>query len=230
MTLGRDYRGGGSCRPCVVGSIMGPSRCPAPRLSTGGRTPSGSAPTTAFRSHTCTTACGPGRDPRDSRGSASLVLCLPRTHMVLLSLHPPPPLSLSSLASMTTHHPLACIPASARDSGLSSSRPSPSSGALVPAVLSPPPGVSPEAASLFRLSHPFSALPSRLLRGDHLPSPASTGLQPHQRFQKSHPQHRQGLWPVLCSGTLPCQPPMPRSALSVISFCHRLGKQARSWS
>lgn len=65
---------------------------------------------------------------------------------------------------------LACIPASARDSEPSSVPPS--FRALVPAVLSPPPGVSPEAASSSR--HLFSSSDGVSSSGETNPPTPST--------------------------------------------------------
>ncbi|XP_059989350.1 RING finger protein 112 isoform X2 [Lagenorhynchus albirostris] len=84
----------------------------------------------------------------------------------------------------------------------------------------------------------MTALPTCVLWGD---PPSLHWPQLRQPFREgSQPQRRQrSPGCPACSRTLsrtlswtlsPRQPPMPRSALSVISFCHRLGKQERKQS
>ncbi|XP_072677035.1 RING finger protein 112 isoform X2 [Canis lupus baileyi] len=82
----------------------------------------------------------------------------------------------------------------------------------------------------------FPALTSlgRLLWGDHPPPPPPATAQPAlpggkpSLLQPSVPARASS---CLCLQTSPhSQPPMPRSALSIISFCHRLGKQERKRS
>uniref|UniRef100_A0A8C0MHM2 RING finger protein 112 n=1 Tax=Canis lupus familiaris TaxID=9615 RepID=A0A8C0MHM2_CANLF len=83
---------------------------------------------------------------------------------------------------------------------------------------------------------PSPALTSlgRLLWGDHPPPPPPATAQPAlpggkpSLLQPSVPARASS---CLCLQTSPhSQPPMPRSALSIISFCHRLGKQERKRS
>lgn len=208
-----------------MGSIMGPSRCPAPRPSTGGRRPSGALgqrPPHAFPVPTLLSSVPParglGRNPLGQQGQ-----CQPSsvsaTHPYGFALPPPSPaLSLSfprlhgdSPPRSPASQPLPGILGSARLIP-------PSSGALVPAVLSPPPGVSPEAASSFptvtSISQPCPVVSSGEttlpLTSLHLP-------QPHQRFQKkSHPQHRQGLSGLFSAlGLLP--PPASHAEVRLVS-------------
>ncbi|XP_049557929.1 RING finger protein 112 isoform X2 [Orcinus orca] len=84
----------------------------------------------------------------------------------------------------------------------------------------------------------MTALPTCVLWGD---PPSLHWPQLRQPFREgSQPQRRQrSPGCPACSRTVsrtlswtlsPRQPPMPRSALSVISFCHRLGKQERKQS
>uniref|UniRef100_A0A8C0MDZ5 RING finger protein 112 n=1 Tax=Canis lupus familiaris TaxID=9615 RepID=A0A8C0MDZ5_CANLF len=186
----------------------------------------------------CTPCRWPWEDPGwASRDSACPWFRLCPAPIRLLSLHPSSPsLSLSfPSVSMATHH-LGCL------------HPSLCQGFwawLGPSLLRSPgsrsPVSSPWGESRGSLLFPdchiyFPALTSlgRLLWGDHPPPPPPATAQPAlpggkpSLLQPSVPARASS---CLCLQTSPhSQPPMPRSALSIISFCHRLGKQERKRS
>ena len=170
------------------------------------------------------------------RGSASLVLCLPRTHMVSFSLHPPPPCPYLSLVSMATHH-LACLhPSLCQGFWAQLSHPS-----LLRSPGSRSPVSSPWGESRGSLLFPdchihFPALPSRLLRGDHPPphQPPPATAPPALPGEEPSSAPARSLGPVLCSGTLapaslPCRGPPCQSFPFVTGLANRQGLGPEIW-